>query len=86
MSVRWKIGRRDRCSQLGCDRQRLRATPSMVCCGCGICAEAMVGRTVVQDGVGRLTLGKGCGAAVFVCGGVFPAIEFLNVGGARSWS
>ena len=42
-----------------------------------------LGELLSEDGVGRLTLGKGCGAAVFVCGGVFPAIEFFNVGGHK---
>ena len=36
-----------------------------------------------QDGVGRLTLGYDCGTAVFVCGGVFPTIEFFNVSGSK---
>ena len=46
-------------------------------------SEPRLGELLSQDGVERLALGYGCGAAVFVCGGVFPAIEFFNVGGSQ---
>ena len=44
-------------------------------------AKPWLGELLSEDGVQRFTLGEGSGAAVFVCGGVFPAIEFLNVDG-----
>ena len=42
-------------------------------------AKPWLGELLSEDGVGRLTLGEGSGASVFVCGGVFPGIDFLNV-------
>jgi hypothetical protein len=45
--------------------------------------EPWWGELLSEDGIGRLALGKGSGAAVFICGGVFPAIELLNVGGHK---
>ena len=42
-------------------------------------AKPWLGELLSEDGVQWLTLGEGSGAAVFVCGDVFPAIEFLNV-------
>ena len=46
-------------------------------------SEPWLGELLPQDGVRRLALGYGRRAAVFVCGGVFPAIEFFNVGGGQ---
>jgi hypothetical protein len=44
-------------------------------------SKPWLGELLSEDGVQRLTLGEGSGAAVFVCGGIFLAIEFLNIDG-----